>query len=167
MILCLRGICASSLTLRPAPLLPHSGAGLPGVNSHLQIMSTTPLTTQSAAARRSAEAGLRGLITKFAPAHQRLIGAVRRCLQKRLPTAHELVYEYRDSFVISYSPDDRGYEGVLAIRASAGGVDLYFNRGKELIRSRFGKTRQHLRIRERCPNAPVGIRLLKKLSDNV
>ena len=37
-----------------------------------------------------------------------------------------------DFFVISYSPNERGYEGVLAIRASANGVRLYFNRGKEL-----------------------------------
>ena len=95
-------------------------------------MSTSQLNTQSAVARRAAEAQLRGLIVRFAPAHQRLIGATRRCLRKRLPTAHELVYEYRDAFVISHSPNERGYEGVLAIRASANGVRLYFNRGKEL-----------------------------------
>ena len=95
-------------------------------------MSTPQLSTQSAAARRSAEAQLRTLIAKFAPAHQRLIGAMRRWLRKRLPTAHEVVYEYRDCFVISYSPNERGYEGVLAIRASADGVRLYFNRGKGL-----------------------------------
>src|SRR2546422_11052900 len=95
-------------------------------------MSTTQLSTQSAALRRSAEAQLRTLIDKFAPAHLRLIGAMRRSLRKRLPTAHEVVYEYRDFFVISYSPNERGYEGVLAIRASANGVRLYFNRGKEL-----------------------------------
>jgi hypothetical protein len=53
-------------------------------------------------------------------------------LRKRLPTAHEVVYEYRDCFVISLSADDRGYEGALAIRASADGVRLYFNRGKDL-----------------------------------
>ena len=57
---------------------------------------------------------------------------MRRSLRKSLPTAHEVVYEYRDFFVISYSPNDRGYEGVLAIRASADAVKLYFNRGKEL-----------------------------------
>jgi hypothetical protein len=57
---------------------------------------------------------------------------MRRCLRKRLPTTHEVVYEYRDFFVISYSPNERGYEGVLAIRASANGVRLYFNRGKGL-----------------------------------
>ena len=90
------------------------------------------MSTQSAVARRSAEAELRRLIAKFARAHQRLIGAMRQCLRKRLPSAHEVVYEYRDFFVISYSPDERGYEGVFAIRASANGVRLYFNRGKGL-----------------------------------
>src|SRR5580765_8956826 len=95
-------------------------------------MSTSQLSTQSAVARRTAEAELRGLIAKFAPAHQRLIGAMRRSLRKRLPSAHEVVYEYRDCFVISYSPNEHGYDGVLAIRASAEGVRLYFSRGKEL-----------------------------------
>ena len=98
----------------------------------MSTSSSSQLNTQSAAARRSAEAELRGLIARFAPAHQRLIGAMRRCLRKRLPTAHELVYEYSNFFVISYSPNERGYEGVFAIRASANGVKLYFNRGKEL-----------------------------------
>jgi len=95
-------------------------------------MSTSQLSTQSAVAGREAEAELRKLIARFAPAHQRLIGTSRRRLRKRLPTAHELVYEYRDFFVISFSPNEHGYEGVLAIRASSDGVRLYFNRGKEL-----------------------------------
>jgi hypothetical protein len=95
-------------------------------------MSTLPTNTQSAGERRAAEARVRELITKFAPAHQRLIGATRRSLRQRLPTAHEVVYEYRDCFVISHSPNERGYEGVLAIRADAEGVRLYFNRGKGL-----------------------------------
>ena len=34
--------------------------------------------------------------------------------------------------VISFSPNEHGYEGVLAIRASADGVKLYFNQGKAL-----------------------------------
>ena len=95
-------------------------------------MSTSPSGTQSAAARRSADAELRKLIAKFAPAHQRLVGAMRRWLRKRLPTAHEVVYGYRDCFVISYSPSERGYEGVFAIRGSADGVKLYFTQGKGL-----------------------------------
>jgi hypothetical protein len=93
-----------------------------------------PGSIQSATARRSAEAELRRLITKFAPAHLRLVAAMRRSLRKRLPTAHEIVYEYANlgAVVISFSPSEHGYEGVLAIRADAGGVKLYFNRGKEL-----------------------------------
>ena len=105
----------------------------PGRRS-VQVEVEVPGSTQSAVARRSAEAQLRTLIAKFAPAHLRLIGAMRRSLRKRLPTAHEVVYEYRNlgAVVISYSPNEHGYEGVLAIRASADGVRLYFNRGKEL-----------------------------------
>ena len=93
-----------------------------------------PGSTQSAVARRSAEAQLRTLIAKFAPTHLRLIGAMRRWLRKRLPTAHEVVYEYHNlgAVVISFSPNEHGYEGVLVIRAEVNGVKLYFNRGKDL-----------------------------------
>lgn len=95
-------------------------------------MSTSEKSAQSVVERRSAEAEVGRLIAKFAPAHQRLIDAVRRSLRKRLPAACEVVYEYRDAFVISHSPNEHGYDGVLAIRASAEGVRLYLTRGKEL-----------------------------------
>src|SRR6516162_9565193 len=98
----------------------------------VQVEVEVPGSTQSAVARRSAEAQLRTLIDRFAPAHLRLIAAMRRWLRKRLPTAHEVVYEYRDWFVISYSPNEHGYEGVLGIRADADGVKLFVNRCKEL-----------------------------------
>ena len=95
-------------------------------------MSPSPSITQSAVARQSAETELRRLVTKFTPGDHRLVTAMRRSLRKRLPTAHELVYEYSNWLVISYSPNEHGYEGVLALRASENGVGLYFNRGKEL-----------------------------------
>lgn len=95
-------------------------------------MSPAQTSGQSAADRRSAEAQMLAAIAKLAPTHLKLIGAVRRQLKKRLPTSHELVYDYRDCVVISFSPSERGYEGVLALRASAEGVRLCFNRGKEL-----------------------------------
>ena len=95
-------------------------------------MSKSPSITQSAVARRSAETELRRLVTKFTPGDHRLVTAMRRSLRKRLPTAHEVVYEYRDCFVISYSPNERGYEGVFAIRGSADDVKLYFTQGKKL-----------------------------------
>ena len=93
---------------------------------------TVPGSPQSAAERRAAEAQLRFLIDTYATEQRRLIGAVRRWLQKRLPTAHELVYEYRDVVVICYSATGRGFEGVFGIHANADGVKLYFNRGQEL-----------------------------------
>jgi hypothetical protein len=106
----------------------------PSGRRSVQVEGEVPGSTQSAAARRSAEAQLRAMIDKFAPAYLRLIAAMRRWLRKRLPTAHEVVYEYQNlgAVVISFSPNEHGYEGVLAIRASANGVKLYFNRGKEL-----------------------------------
>jgi hypothetical protein len=91
-------------------------------------MPTSQPTTQSVADRRAAEAQ----VARLAPAHERLVAATRRALRKRLPTACEIVYEYRSWIVISYSPSERGYEGALAIRADADGVKLYFNSGKGL-----------------------------------
>jgi hypothetical protein len=106
----------------------------PSGRRSVQAKVEVPGSTQSAAERRAAEAELHTLIDEFAPAHLRLIGAMRRSLRKRLPTSHEVVYEYRNlgAVVISYSPNEHGYEGVLAIRADADGVKLYFSRGKEL-----------------------------------
>lgn len=95
-------------------------------------MANARLTPQSPASRRSAETQLRALIVKFAPEHEKLVAAARRWLRKRLPTAFEVVYEYRDCFVVSVSPNEHGYAGVFAIRGSAEGVRLYFNRGKGL-----------------------------------
>ena len=119
----------------------------PSGRRSVRAEAQVPGGAQSAAARRSAEAQLRELVARLAPAQVRLVGATRRRLQKRLPTAHEVVYEYRDFLVISYSPSGRGYEGVLAIRASADAVRLYFNRGRELpdpaklLRGSGGQTR--------------------------
>ncbi|MGH7522940.1 MAG: hypothetical protein ACREK8_01405 [Gemmatimonadales bacterium] len=95
-------------------------------------MPTSSSETQSPAERREAESGLRDLIARHAPAHQRLIGTMRRWLLERVPTAWELAYEYTDWIVLSYSPNANGYDGVLAIRANADGVALYLSRGKEL-----------------------------------
>ncbi len=95
-------------------------------------MSPSSPSVQTAAERRAAEAELRASVARFAPAHIRLVEAMRRAVRKRLPAAHEIVYDYRDWCVISYAPSERGYEGVLAIRASSDGVKLYFHGGKEL-----------------------------------
>jgi hypothetical protein len=100
----------------------------------VQVEAEVPASTQSAAERRAAEAELSSLVEKYASEHQRLIAAMRRSLQKRLPTAHEVVYEYgnQGAVVVSFSPNVHGYDGILAIRASADAVKLYFNQGKDL-----------------------------------
>ena len=92
-------------------------------------MSSVHAASQSAE-RQLAEAELRSLVAKFTPEQQRLVATVRRSIRKRLPTAHEIVYEYSGAFVISYSPNERGYEGVLVINGSANGVRLYFGNVK-------------------------------------
>lgn len=76
----------------------------------VKAKTEVPEKTQSTADRKAAEAQLLTLVDKFAPAHLPLLVAVRKALRKRLPTAIEVVYEYRDSFVISYTPNERGYE---------------------------------------------------------
>ena len=85
---------------------------------------------QSAAERRAAESQITALLNRHTPDHVRLVAALRKALRTRLPSAHEIVYEYADNVTISYSPNDKGYAGVLALRASADEVRLYFNQGK-------------------------------------
>lgn len=91
-------------------------------------------STQSATELRSAESQLDTLLTRYVPAKLKLVATVRKLLRKRLPSAHEIVYEYANqgAVVISFSPSEHGYEGVLAIRGDADGVKLYFTQGKNL-----------------------------------
>lgn len=86
---------------------------------------------QPSVKRRSTESQVRTIINSYAPTQLRLIVAMRRLLRKRLPTAHEIVYAYHNlgAVVISFSPSEHGYEGVLAIRGNKDGVKLYFNQG--------------------------------------
>ena len=83
-------------------------------------------------ARGVVEKQLEGFIEKFEPGQQTLIRAVRRALRKRLPTAHELVYDNYNFFVIGYSPSDRPSEAILSIAAAANGVGLCFLHGARL-----------------------------------
>src|SRR5262249_45598903 len=115
---------------KPAPRKPaRAKAASPGGAPSAGVQ---PAEVQPAAERRSAEALLGTLIARYAPEHMRVVTATRRVLQKRLPTACEIVYEYNGFFVISFSPSKHGHEGVLALRGSADGVKLYLSRGKEL-----------------------------------
>lgn len=90
------------------------------------------MAVRSVGAEGTSATQLKALIEKFDPEHQRLIRSVRSAVRKRFPTANELVYDYGKSLVISYSPSERGIEGIVSTAARAGGVDLYFNQGHRL-----------------------------------
>ena len=78
------------------------------------------------------EAQLRAYVGKLDPKNQKLFRSVRAAVRKRFPTANELAYDYGDALVIGYSPADRGIDSIVAIRACATGVSLYFNQGPQL-----------------------------------
>jgi hypothetical protein len=80
----------------------------------------------------SPELQLAGLIAKLAPKNQKLLKPMRRALRKRFPTVNELVYDYAKSLVISYSPNERGSDGIVAISTDANGIRLYFTHGASL-----------------------------------
>ena len=80
----------------------------------------------------SAERQLAAFIRKFSPADQRLIRAVRKALRTRFPTAHELVYDNYNFFVIGYSPTERPSDAIVSMTARANAVGLCFIRGATL-----------------------------------
>lgn len=78
------------------------------------------------------EEQVKSFIDKFEPKNQKLIRSVRKALRKRLPTAHELVYDNYNSFVIAYGPTERPSDCILSIAAAANGVGLCFLYGAKL-----------------------------------
>jgi hypothetical protein len=98
-----------------------------------------------------AETRLDGFIAKFARENQRLIREVRRTLQKRFPTAHELVYDNYNFFVIGYCPTERPSDCLVSIAAAASGVGICFTHGARLsdpqkILNGAGKQTRFLRV---------------------
>lgn len=83
------------------------------------------------------ETQLEGYFAKYEPAMAKLGKALRKKLQARLPGLHEIVYVYenQNALVISYSPTERGYEGVCSISVYPDVVKLGFGRGAELSKS--------------------------------
>jgi Domain of unknown function (DU1801) len=91
-----------------------------------------PFVQQRRELPTNAEQQLKGFVDKFEPKDQALIRAVRRALRKRLPTAHELVYDNYNFFVIGYSPTERPSDTIVSMAAGANGVGLCFIRGATL-----------------------------------
>ena len=90
------------------------------------------MATKPVGSERTPEAQLRSFIEKLDPKHQKLFRALRAAVRQRVPTANELAYDYGHSIVIGYAPADHGIDAVLAIRADASGVSLYFGQGPQL-----------------------------------
>ena len=78
------------------------------------------------------EAQLRALLDQLDPQQRKIVRGMRAALRKRFPAANELAYDYSHSLVISYSPTERGIDGIVAISARAGCVALFFNQGPKL-----------------------------------
>lgn len=78
------------------------------------------------------ESQLRACIEKLDPKTQKLFRSVRAAMRKRFPTANELAYDYSFALVIGYAPAEQGIDSIVAIRASAAGVSLYFGQGPKL-----------------------------------
>jgi hypothetical protein len=94
---------------------------------------------------------LEAFIEKFDAPNQSLIRATRKALRKRFPTAHELVYDNYNFFVIGFSPTERPSDSLLSIAAGANGVALCFIQGARLedpkkLLSGGGKQTRFLRV---------------------
>src|SRR6188474_123993 len=81
---------------------------------------------------RSAATQLGTFIAKFNAGDRALIRSVRAAVRKKLPTAHELVYDNYNFFVIGYSATERPSDAIVSIAAAANGVGLSFYRGATL-----------------------------------
>ena len=91
-------------------------------------------TAAKAASQASASPAqqLEGFIDKFDSHNAALIRSVRRAMRKRLPTAHELVYDNYNFFVIGYCSTERPSDCIVSVAAAANGVGLSFYRGASL-----------------------------------
>jgi len=85
----------------------------------------------------NAETQLAGYFAKYDPATAKLGKALRAKLRARLPGLFEIVYMYerQNALVISYSPTERGYEGVCSISVYPRLVKLGFGKGAQLSKS--------------------------------
>jgi hypothetical protein len=82
----------------------------------------------------NAETQLASYFAKYEPAMVELGKALRAKLRATLPGLFEIVYVYerQNALVISYSPSERGYEGVCSISVYPHLVKLGFGQGAQL-----------------------------------
>ena len=78
------------------------------------------------------ETHLKGFIGKFKPPHRSLIRDVRKKLRTLFPSAHELVNDNYNFFVIGYCSTERSSDCIVSLAASKNGVGLSFYQGAGL-----------------------------------
>src|SRR5258705_9393002 len=85
----------------------------------------------------NAETQLASFFAKYEPAMAKLGKALRAKLRDRLPGLFEVVYVYdsQNALVISYSPTERGPDGLCSIGLYPGCVKLFFGQGALLSKS--------------------------------
>jgi hypothetical protein len=85
----------------------------------------------------NAETQLASYFAKYEPAMAKLGKALRAKLRHRLPGLFEIVYVYdtQNSLVISYSPTERGSDGLCGIALYPRCVKLFFGQGAWLSKS--------------------------------
>lgn len=71
-------------------------------------------------------------IGKFDPSVAKVLRACRAALQKRLPTAVELVYDNYNFFVIGYCSTPRASDCIVSLTGSSNGAGLCFIHGAKL-----------------------------------
>jgi hypothetical protein len=85
----------------------------------------------------NAEAQLGSFLAKYEPAIAKLGKGLRARLRARLPGLSEIVYVYenQNALVISYSPTERGSDGLCGIALYPDCVKLFFGQGALLSKS--------------------------------
>ncbi len=78
------------------------------------------------------EKQLAGFIAKFTPEMAARIRAARARMRKRIPEAHELVYDNYNFFVIGYGPNEKAGDAIFSLAAQAKGLSLCFLQGAGL-----------------------------------
>lgn len=84
-----------------------------------------------------AEMQLAGFFARYEPATAALGRALRAKLRARLPGLFEIVYFYenQNALVISYSPTEQGYEGLVSLALRPESVRLHFAQGARLAKA--------------------------------
>src|SRR4051794_35437212 len=71
-------------------------------------------------------------LAKFDPRVAKVVRSCRSALRRRLPTAHELIYDNYNFLAVGYSPTERTSDTIVSLAAAKNGVALSFYHGASL-----------------------------------